>query len=54
MSGPKRNEDFGLPDGPYSVLNIPEYFENIIKKHEAMAENLPIRIYDYNRKYDYI
>ena len=45
MSGPKRNENCRLPDGSYSVLDIIEYFENIIKKHETVANNLPIRIY---------
>ena len=46
MSGPKRNENCRLPDGSYSVLDIIEYFENIIKKHETVASsNLPIRIY---------
>ena len=45
MSGPKRNENCRLPDGSYFVLDIIEYFENIIKKHETVANNLPIRIY---------
>ena len=45
MSGPKRNENCRLPDESYSVLDIIEYFENIIKKHETVANNLPIRIY---------
>ena len=48
MSGPKRNENCRLPDGSYSVLDIIEYFENIIKKHETVANNLPIRIYGNN------
>ena len=28
------NEKFELPDGSYSVTDIQDYFEYIIKKHE--------------------
>ena len=28
-----------------SITNIEDYFEFIIKRHEALAENLPIEIY---------
>ena len=34
-----------LPDGPYSVSDIQDYFEYIINKHETMTNNPPIRIY---------
>ena len=34
-----------LPDGPYSVSDIQDYFEYIINKHETMTNNLPTRIY---------
>ena len=38
-------DEFDLPDESYSVLDIQDYFEYIVKKHEAVAENRPIRIY---------
>ena len=34
-----------MPDGSYSTVDIQEYFEFIIKKHETLAENAPIQIY---------
>ena len=34
-----------LPDGSYSVSDIQNYFELIIKKHETLIENPPIQIY---------
>ena len=39
------NETFDLPDGFYSVDDIQDYFEFIIKKHETLAANLPVEIY---------
>ena len=39
------NEKFELPDGSYSVLDIQDYFEYILKKHEKVTENPSIRIY---------
>ena len=40
------DENFNLPDGSYSVSDIQDYFEFIIKKHETIADNNPpIRIY---------
>ena len=39
------NEKFELPDGSYSVLDIQDYFEDILKKHEKVTENPSIRIY---------
>ena len=42
---PKWNEDFELPDGLFSVSDIQEYFEYIIKKHETITDNLSIKIY---------
>ena len=32
-------------DGSYSLSDIQDYFEFIIKKHETLAENPPIKIY---------
>ena len=36
---------FDLPDGSYSIFEIQDYFEFIIKKHKTLTENLPIKIY---------
>ena len=33
-----------LPDGSYPILDIPDYYKYIIKKHETVADNPPIRI----------
>ena len=38
---------FELPNGSFSVSDIQEYFEYIIKKHETLTDNLSIRIYVY-------
>ena len=45
ISSPTWNDSFDLPDGSYSVSDIKDYFEYIIKKHEAIADNLPVQIY---------
>ena len=45
ISAPTWNDEFDLPDGSYSTVDIQEYFEFIIKKHETLAENAPIQIY---------
>ena len=45
ISVPTWNETFDLPDGSYSVADIQDYFEFIIKKHEALTENPSIQIY---------
>ena len=42
---PTWNDEFDLPDGSYSISDIQDYFEFIIKKHETLAENPPIQIY---------
>ena len=39
------NDKCGLPDGSNSISNIQDYFECIIKKHETLTDNSPIRIY---------
>ena len=43
LSGPAQNEEFELPDGSYSVLNITDSFEYVIKK--PFSDNPPIQIY---------
>ena len=45
ISAPKWNETFDLPDGSYSISEIQDYIEYIIKKHEPIGENAPILIY---------
>ena len=40
-----QNHNFELPAGSYSVLDIQDYFEYIIKKHETVTDNPPVRIY---------
>ena len=45
MSAPIWNEEFGSPDGSYSVSGIQIYFEYIFKKHEAVTDNPSIMIY---------
>ena len=45
ISAPTWNKEFKLPDGSYSVSNIQDYFEYIIKKHEKVADNPSTMIY---------
>ena len=45
ISAPTWNDEINLPDGSYSVFNVQDYFEYIIKKHETIADNLPVQIY---------
>ena len=42
ISAPTWNDTFDLPDASYSISDIQDYFEFIIKKHETFTENLPI------------
>ena len=44
ISAPTWNDEFNLPDGPYSVGDIQDYFEFIIKKHKTLAENPPVQV----------
>ena len=34
-----------MPDGSYSVSDIQDYFECIIKKYETIADDTPVQIY---------
>ena len=38
-------DTFDLLDGSYSIADVQDYFEFIIKKHEALPENPQIQIY---------
>ena len=42
---PAWNDTFDLSDGSYSIADIQDYFEFIIKKHETLIENPPFQIY---------
>ena len=50
ISAPTWNDTFNLPDGSYSVSDIQDYFEFIIKKHDTFTENLPLEIYSSKTK----
>ena len=39
------NEEFQLHDGSYSASDIQDYFEYILKKHEANSDNPSVKIY---------
>ena len=39
------NDKFELPDGSYSVADIQNYFEYILKKHGESTDNPSVRIY---------
>ena len=41
---PARNNDFELPDGSYSVSDIKDYIEYIIKKFERLTAIPPIHV----------
>ena len=45
ISAPTWNDTFDLPDGSYSISDIQDYFEFIIKKHGTLTENPLIQIY---------
>ena len=45
IPAPTWNETFDLPDGSYSIADMQDYFEFIIKKHETLTENPSIQIY---------
>ena len=45
ISSPTQNEEFKLPDGSYSVLDIQDYFEYILKQYEENTNKPPIQIY---------
>ena len=45
ISAPTWNDTFDIPDGCYSISDIQDYFEFMIKKHETLTENPPIQIY---------
>ena len=44
ISTPTWNDTFDLPYGSYSIEDIQDYFEFIIRKHETLTENPPIQV----------
>ena len=45
ISAPTWSEESELPDGSYSISDIQDYFEYILKKHSESVDNPSIRIY---------
>ena len=45
ISAPTWSEEFELRDGSYSVSDIQDYFEYILKKHSESVDNPSIRMY---------
>ena len=45
ISAPRWSEQFELPDGSYSVSDIRDYFEYILKKHSDSVDNPSVRMY---------
>ena len=48
MSAPTWDEEFELLDGSYSISDIQDYFEYILKKHGEKIVNPSIKIYVNN------
>ena len=53
ISVPTCNEEFELPDGSYSVSDIKDCFEYILKKHGEKTDNPSVKTY-INKKQHYI
>ena len=45
ISAPTWSEELKLPDGSYSISDIQDYFEYILKKHSENVDNPSNRIY---------
>ena len=45
LATPTWNDKFELPGGSYSVLDIQDYFDDILKKHKENINNLSMKIY---------
>ena len=45
ISAPTWNDEFELPDGSYSVSDIQDYFEYILKKHGEVIVEPSVRVY---------
>ena len=54
ISAPTWNGTFNMPDGSYSIEDLQDYFEFIIKKHETLTENPPAQIYPNKTKISFL
>ena len=45
ISAPTWSDEFELPNGPYSISDIQDYFEYILKKHSESIDDPPIEIF---------
>ena len=45
ISAPTWNQNLELPDGSYSISDIQDYFEYILKRHREKTVNPSIKIY---------
>ena len=45
ISAPTWNQTFDLTDGSYSIDDMLDYFESIIKKHETLTDNPSINFF---------
>ena len=45
ISSPTWSDEFELPNGSYSISDIQDYFEYILKKHSENVDNSSFRIY---------
>ena len=45
IAAPTWNKKIELPNGSYSVSDIQDYFDYVIKKHESLTDNPSIIIY---------
>ena len=45
ISAPTWSDEFELPDGSYTISDIQDYFEYILKKHSESVDDQPIEIF---------
>ena len=45
ISAPTCNDEFKFPDGSYSISDIQDYFEHILKKHGEDIDKASVQIY---------
>ena len=45
ISAPTWSDEFELPDGSYSISDIQDYFEYVLKKHSESVDDPPIEIF---------
>ena len=45
ISAPTWSDKFKLPDGSYSISDIQDYFEHILRKHDKDIDKASVQIY---------